>query len=95
MSKVTNIIITTAIDESGIERLNLALQYYPDFLPVESHCGGNKAFESHVFLAAFNHLDIGEFKALARATPWDEPERVQIFIREQHEERFREFSVKA
>jgi hypothetical protein len=97
MSKVTNIIITTAIDEPGVLNLNHALWLieHPGFHQVDQHCGGNKAFESHVWLAAFNHLDIEEFKAIARAAAWEEPDRVQIFIREEQEERFEEFSVKA
>jgi hypothetical protein len=98
MSRVTNIILITTSDEAegGVERLNNALAAMAivgAFERVDEHAGGPKAIEAAVFMAAFNHLNIESFRQAVIKNQWDFPESVQLFIKEQEDERFREIRL--
>jgi hypothetical protein len=95
MSRVTNVILTTAAGEEQIEAFNAAWDWDggPQFQDVPSDIpAGTKHLECNVYLGAFNHLDLNAFVSAIRRTAWDCPESVQIFILEEDSERFVEVS---
>ena len=91
MSVVTNIIITTWLEEPGMHRLNAAMNRIKrgdSFNEVSDHCGGTKAMEAHVWLGAFNHLNLDDFWSCMRIADLEYPEDVRVFIQQQEEEHF-------
>lgn len=99
MSHVADVILVTAIDDGGGEdehpnadRLEQWLQQHQSpnirLAKVDQHAGGNKAMQCDVFLAAVNYLHIDEFVAAFRAIPWDHPERTQLMLKDEHDDRF-------
>lgn len=104
MSRITDIILLTGMDDGGgedehpnVDRLNAALHHeqgYDDaskdwpLVQVNPHAGGTKVFCRDVFMAAINHLHTEEFLAAWRAIPWEDPYMVQLLIREEGEEKF-------
>lgn len=96
MSVVTNVMITGLETGRWVDELNHWLDQRDDppgnLLQVDQHCGGPKALETEVFLAAFNHFDTPAFIAKCRETyaqhcMW--PEDVQLYIQQQEENRWR------
>jgi len=55
---------------------------------------GTKRLETNVCLAAFNYLNIPDLVAEVRAAPWAEPEYVQLFVQDEHENRFTDLLTK-
>ncbi len=58
------------------------------FHEVDQHVGGEKAFETPIYAAAFNHFDLEEFLDYVEHMPWVEPECVQVMYQCQDEETF-------
>jgi len=54
----------------------------------EIDAGGEKGFEASVFAAAFNYLDTEKFINYLKSLPWEDRESVQIFVKEQEENKF-------
>jgi hypothetical protein len=50
--------------------------------------GGSKYLEAELYAGAFNGFDIDEFMDHLRTIEWQDPRCVQMFIREQDDERF-------
>jgi hypothetical protein len=50
--------------------------------------GGGKAFQAVVAGGAFNYLPIDEFLTMAFAQTWEQPDSVQILIRDEDDVRF-------
>lgn len=98
MSRVTNVILTAACAEdiddndhaNAMESVNqwLAEKNYGEFARVDGNAGGTKAMEAFVFLGAFNYLDLVAFLAVVGAAPWQQPENVRVFVKQQEDERF-------
>ena len=107
MSLVTNIILTTAVDEPKecLEGVAKFCQLTP-LIPIEeySECKNNKALEADVFLIANNYgTSIGDGdddyltieEALIRAIrvqDWHSPECIQLFIKRDNDDRFTEIN---
>jgi len=51
--------------------------------------GGTKALEATIFLAAFNHLHLGEFMRELKTIAWEHPDELQVIVQEQDDEIFR------
>lgn len=50
--------------------------------------GGEKWFETPLFIAAFNYFDCGAFIEYLKSLVWKEPSCVQVFVQEQDEDIF-------
>ena len=46
------------------------------------------SFECSIWGAAFNHLDIEAFLKCVKCQDWQEPDNVQVMVKDQEEERF-------
>ena len=57
------------------------------------HYGGTKALECFLAIAAFNYLDLDRLVADLRTLPWEQPECVQLLVREQEAIGFRIINV--
>ena len=98
MSHVASVILVTSGVEHDytnrgylVDRLNayLRLQYRGrEFVQVDQHAGGDKGFQNNVYLVAINYLNIERFLRVFRAIPWQLPEMVQLFIRDEHDDDF-------
>lgn len=96
MSRVTNVILTTAAGDEQIGAFNAVWDWRggPEFQHAQSNTtAGTKNLECNVYLGAFNHLDLAAFIAAIRSIVWDYPEYVQLFVLEEEDERFREISL--
>jgi len=99
MSRVMNVILTTGCGETpdriaalnGILWLNSSTRGFAP-LPAShsSYIGGTKAMECDVYLAAFNYLPLAAVVRAMHATRWNEPEQVQLFVKDEDDRRFTE-----
>ena len=87
MSAVTDVILTTAIDENkAFARLCAAI---PDrFPPVAVHQHGTtgKAMQADVYLAAYNYLNLDQLVTAVEQADWETPEQVRLFINGEYDE---------
>lgn len=86
MSRVTNVILKTACDDSGIKKLNEIFRAGVPFvscddesLKPQSWYAGTKALEIDIYPGAFNHLDLNELVSAVCSVQWDDPEELQLF----------------
>ena len=93
MSWVTNVILTCALgDEDRIGEVN---EFFTDraehlFDMIDGKYAGTKVLEVPIFIGAYNYLDIKSFIFHLRTrVSWEEPALVQVFIKDQEDERFR------
>jgi hypothetical protein len=103
MSVVTNLILTFSISEDedrcinevnnyeyqGIKMNLVSVDFDKDIDNRKAWYGGTKFMEAPIFLGAFNHLDIEDFKRYLRKVNWEFPELVQLIVKEQDDEKFR------
>lgn len=109
MSHVTDIILMCSLAEEtadgpgttdgptpAIEKLNAWLKESgrPPLVRLDSAAGGNKAFQGIFAAAAFNDLDIPEFRSAVASVEWESPDSVQIAIKDEHEETFSVYQLK-
>jgi hypothetical protein len=52
--------------------------------------GGTKRLECSIWVGAFNYLPVEEFVERVKAAPWRDKESVQLFIKEDDDQLFRE-----
>jgi hypothetical protein len=104
MSRVTNVILTFSVIESCVDTPTGLFVYdlmtpvnewliangYGAFGPdADQVAGGHKHLEAPLYVAGFNHFVLDAFVAMLRDLPWDEPEAVQLFIKDQEDLCFR------
>lgn len=101
MSVVTNVILTFAVGEKRenvLEQLKMfkyngvdpfIIASIDDVSLPRAWYGGSKFMECNICLGAYNHLDIDGLVTFLRGLQWDDPEAVQLIIREQFDSRFR------
>ena len=93
MSSVTDILILTAIEETGMEVVN---KYFSDtrytLKEVSDYSGGNKAFQADVFMAAINYFALDEFLEFLQTVEWENPECVQVLIKREHDDNFKVYT---
>ncbi len=51
--------------------------------------GGSKVLETPLYIGAFNHLDKEGLVEHIRGIDWEEPENVQLIIKEQESDKFK------
>ena len=97
MSLVTNIILITGIsDEIGIGELNRKFQQGTIFSEIDDSkidYAGEKFIEAGIYLGAFNYLDLEELIKTIENTRWEYPKDVQLFVKEDNEDRFSEIKL--
>jgi hypothetical protein len=101
MSVVTNVLLSLGVLDGEVtpNRIEEVNRYFGDsckgLVSVHDstlpHCwyGGSKALEADIFIGAFNLLDLQAFLGYLRSIPWKQRDCVQLFIKEQEDERFR------
>jgi hypothetical protein len=104
MSWVTDVLLLTGLQEGfdenfetleeipAIKAINVWLEQNEFGTLDELHehvLGGGKAMQALVYGGAFNFLRIEEFIRLVRAQPWQEPDNVQLLLKNEDEGRFR------
>ena len=97
MSVVTNVILTCSLlDEDEDDDSVPALASVQEFLgknafkDISSAAGGYKCLEHKVFVTAANVLDTEGLVEAVRHAPWRDRESVQLFVKEQDDEKFSE-----
>ncbi len=107
MSKITDIVIVTSLDEDertgGVWYLNSLLRdtmehsfgglSHGPLLEVSDHAGGNKTFCGHLYAASINYLNVEEFISWAVEAPWNHPATVQLLIQEEDDCGFRRIDL--
>ena len=99
MSLVTNVILTADTSESeAVEWVNTHFirEDEKPFVLLNSDnapLAGRKSLERTVCLGAFNFLDLGRLVEAIKSAPWTRPETVQLFVSQQHEEKFRAMNL--
>ena len=104
MSSVTNVLLSHCILEGDcrggelaepVRRLNADLDTRAGsgFQRLDQHAGGVKVMESTVYGVAFNYFGcVEELAPYVLRAGWKHPEDVQVFICDQHENRFTLYS---
>ena len=77
MSVVTNIIIAFSASENEDSKLQ------------KGWYGGTKNLEVNIFIGAYNHLNLNDLIQHMSTIDWEEPEDVQVIVKEQNDDRFR------
>jgi hypothetical protein len=98
MSRVMNVILTHGCgeyDELRIAEVNSALvDSHVPFARIpasySASVGGEKNMECTVYLAAFNYMPLDRLVAAIRAAKWRDPDDVQLFVKDEDEQRFTE-----
>ncbi len=87
MSLITDVLITTAADESpAVAFVNEWLASLPSHIVQQLNeistdgAGGCKVSSLHVYAAAFNYLPVTEFTGAVRRAPWCFPRSVVAYI---------------
>ena len=100
MSRVTNLILTCSLGErekyiiSQINKFKIngnslgIVSINDDKLP-KGWYGGTKYMECNIFIGAFNYIDLRKFVEHLKSIKWEDPEDVQLIIREQDDFGFR------
>lgn len=100
MSRVTNIVITTSLSEDVDYLTQQFNQYTSNGLPFNMVCvengslpenwyGGSKSLEAHVFIGAFNYLDLDSLiDHLKMRIKWSDPLSAQLIVKEQDDLKF-------
>jgi hypothetical protein len=105
MSEVTNLIISFYVSEDEISRAieinyfhNNGQNFHVESANFEKELnpnsnktwyGGNKYLETPLYIGAINHLDLDGLVEFLKTLQWEEPENVQIIIKEQFSDKFR------
>jgi hypothetical protein len=83
MSLVTNVLLLCGLRERE-KMAELSL----DFTDIGQFFGGPKRAEAGVWGCAANYLDEERFLSRVKATQWEQPEYVQVFVQRQEEMTF-------
>lgn len=95
MSHVTNAILAFDVmdDDMPLERINAGING-KGFTTVDDPelpygwYGGDKFLETPLLIGAFNYLDIDGLLRHLAALPWQHPERVQLIVKDDNDDRF-------
>jgi hypothetical protein len=88
VSLVHGVILKTFLRDSGVEEINryLTQEHKAPLVKVSQHAGGNKALEHHLWIGAFNWLDIEALIEVFRRVKWCYPDLVQLFVKHEHDD---------
>ena len=96
MSVVTNVILSIGIRDALNKKITEINRFFEQSggrglvsmddpaLP-EGWYGGSKMLEAYLYVGAFNHLDLTGFYKHLQSLSWEQPESVQLIIREQED----------
>jgi hypothetical protein len=90
MSLVTNVIMTTGIEET---KLWQTLPLMGKLKQVDQYAGGSKAMECDVYLAAYNYLNHEKLLAEFWSVAWDSPDETWLMIKKQDDDGFTIYSA--
>lgn len=95
MSSVTDIILTTFLNDPGINRVQEFLRETEknELTEVSKHSGGTKEMQVDVWLGAFNYMDETALVDVVRTAPWKYPECVQLMLKGEHDDRFKVYEL--
>jgi hypothetical protein len=106
MSRVTNAILHTGCVEPDEEKRLLArvndffydgmggfVSVEDESLPDDWYIRGGKALECSLAIGAFNYLQLPKLIEHLRRIEWEQPEAVQLIVKEQDDDRFRVINV--
>lgn len=102
MSHVTEIILITSLldadcddDETPTAEMDsinewTLVRWGSLLARVDNHAHGDKAFQSAVFIGAWDRIikDIPEFLMAVKNQHWELPDSVQVLIKDEHDENF-------
>jgi hypothetical protein len=97
VSSVTDIILILGCGEEKADRNTRSLNSWlrehshspAELTKVDDHVIGGKAFQAEMYIAAVNYMDKDEFLAEFKGYDWEMSQEVQLWIKEEHEDRFR------
>lgn len=91
MSVVTDIVLLTSIEESGVREIQdwLKAEDWPPLVEVSDRTVGGRVMQCGVYIGAVNYFDLEGFLAAARAVSWDYPESVRLLVKEEEDESFK------
>ena len=93
MSSVTDIILTTAVEDKGILDVNdyLREHYRTPLVHIDDKkAGGDKMHQVEIYTGAFNYLDTNELLEEIDTANWESPEDVSVFVQEEAEDKMRQ-----
>lgn len=104
MSYVTNLLLHISMIENEQTRMQEVNTYFHQretrpLISVSDESiprgwyGGDKYLECHLYLGAYNYLHLDEFIAHLKSIEWEEPEAVQVIVKEQSDDMFRIIQV--
>ena len=93
MSEVTDIIITTFLDDGGSldDHLNIDILSGKTgiyFVKASDETGGNKQMQADVFLAAVDYMEEDNFVKIFKTIIWEYPECVQLYLKREYDDLF-------
>ncbi|MFT3825135.1 MAG: hypothetical protein QM731_14525 [Chitinophagaceae bacterium] len=103
MSRVTNMIFSFSISEDEEERIKevnayqyrglqmnlISADFNKDTENRTVWYGGSKFLETPLYVGAFNYFDLEPFIEHFKTIKWEEPEYVQVIVKEQEENKFK------
>ena len=98
MSYVTNLILHIGILEDRDQRIEEVNQYFQKddtkpliFIeaPDRDWYGGDKYLECYLYVGAYNYLHLDGFIEHLKSLTWQEPESLQLIVKEQEDDKFR------
>jgi hypothetical protein len=103
MSRVTNLILSFSTGENEEKCMSVVNSYQYRNITLnlvsidynknveKGYCwyGGTKFMEANLYVGAFNHFDLDDFVAFLKTVKWEEPEDVQLIVKEEWETKFR------
>ena len=102
MSRVMNVILSFGCSENWPDRtreIDEALDrtehngFYEPVGESEYQLGGEKGLEANLFVAAFNYMPLPKLVDAVRSAKWYAPDCVQLFIKDEDDDRFHEVTV--
>ena len=103
MSNVTNMILSFSVCENEEERVKeinsfsnkgkgfniTSVDFEKELTPKTRWYAGSKMIETNLFLGAYNHLDVDGLINHLKSIKWEDPEIVQLILKEEHDEKFK------
>lgn len=106
MSYVTDIILITSIEDGGIseEDPNPNVDILNEFIvkeynhqcafkKIDGFAGGDKCIQADIFATAINYCRVQELIDRVRSIEWEDPDSVQLNIKDEHWNSFRMFTI--
>lgn len=107
MNRVTNLILSFSVAEDEEARLTevnsfhyrhlqldlVSVDYNKDWEKRTAWYGGTKFLEARLYVGALNHFDTQAFLDYLKQLTWEEPEDVQLIVKEEGDTKFNLLSI--